>query len=508
MATYDIRVDWDRDGSFEAGAENVTADVLHTGIFIDRGTDTAPALPLPLIGAATFGLTNSDYTYHPENSGSAIFGQVLPGREIRIQCTHAAVTYDLFRGATEDFQVDPNPDAQLVTVEAVGAMQRLTTGTISTEVFQGQPTGTLIGKVLDAAGWPAGRRTLDNGVTTIPYWFVHDVSPWQAILDLVAAEGPPAIVFESGAGNLVFHDRHHRILQTRSKTSQNTFRDTGTEPTYQIPQTYGRRWDAVINDVAIPVNVRTLQPLGTIWDSGNPAGGTASPYSVDLAAGESYTFVVTTEDWAINVQSPDSAQNDYTFWESPLHPTYGAPASVTLNRTSGTTFEVAVVANAGLRTAVWLNQLRGQSLPITAETTVTDEATSSQTIYELGRFSTPPPPDLTTVLEAEALATGVLNEYAEDHAQVSIRVSNGNDTRFTAALTAEINDRITIIDAGAGMNREFYVMRVGHEITAAGTKHVVVLDCQEVVAPVVSASDVLIFNDATQGKFNTGKFGL
>lgn len=153
MATYEVRIDTDRSGLFDAD-EDVTADVVAQGrapggllLSTERGHDQTRVLSPPIAGSAQFILDNNAGTYSP---GTDYKG----GRPLRVRGTHSGTTYDLWRGYI-DHPVQAPPDSinREVYVQAFGSLARLAGKTVSTALYSSIRTGEAIEYLLDAAGF-------------------------------------------------------------------------------------------------------------------------------------------------------------------------------------------------------------------------------------------------------------------------------------------------------------------------------------------------------------------
>ena len=102
---YGVEVDWDNDGTFEQGIEKITADVR--SLAWSRGADGE--LEAAQAGTLELVVKNATGKYSPENSGSVLSPNVLPGRPIRLRALFQSTVYDLFLGKIEKFI--PHPDA-------------------------------------------------------------------------------------------------------------------------------------------------------------------------------------------------------------------------------------------------------------------------------------------------------------------------------------------------------------------------------------------------------------
>lgn len=109
-------------------------------------------------------------------------------------------------------------------------------------------SGTRLGNVLDDISWPAAERSLDAGqsqVRAAGYDAKDEHAALQHVQETVAVEGSYA--FMSGAGKVVFHDRHYRA---KRPTSLATFGDGTGELVYEaLTPSYDR--DEIRNDIRV-----------------------------------------------------------------------------------------------------------------------------------------------------------------------------------------------------------------------------------------------------------------
>src|SRR3990172_9340717 len=207
-----FNIDWGNDGSFDSAGDDVTARVRGRTARIGRGNESGRRFLPPRAGYASYTLDNRSGDYWPDNTSSPRSPNVKPGRLTRIRATWQGTTYNLFTGRVDDFL--PREAATYLSqkggVRASGPFADLVDKKLSTEAYFGKDTGFLIGVVLDGAGWPAGRRTLDPGVTTVPVWWEEETDAMTALTRLLNAEGPGALLYEDGAGSIIFKNRYFR----------------------------------------------------------------------------------------------------------------------------------------------------------------------------------------------------------------------------------------------------------------------------------------------------------
>ena len=189
-------------------------------------------------GTATITLDNRDRAYDPANTSGAHYGDLLPRKRCDMKATISAVTYDVF-----DMHINSYPqrwDGLMGTVElpctdAFAIFNRETFATAleadpdNESQFRqaeraAERTDQRVGWLLDAADWPAGRRTLSTGVITA---MAHRYPPMNVLghmRDMETTEG--GFLFMDAAGNVVFQDKYFRLNNYAS--SAGTFSDSPT----------------------------------------------------------------------------------------------------------------------------------------------------------------------------------------------------------------------------------------------------------------------------------------
>jgi len=466
-ATDDLRIDWNLDGAWTGTGEDVTIRLLsRAGVSVSFGRDQIRALsPSPVAGEIGFELDNRSKDYSPENSGSPIAANLKPGRPVRYQRTYSAVTYTLFRGYLDEFEVLPNREERSVQFQGVDALARSTDVKVSTPLYEGIRTGQAIGYILDAIGWPSGDRDLDTGATVIPFWWEEDTTWLEALQKVVASEGPPAFVYIDYANNkLVFRDRHHRLIRTASTTSQATFRDTGAEPKFSGPVRYDAGWRDIVNDVSLEVPERRVDgDLSNVFeDEGIISLGASASTVLHVQASEPFKGAIT-----------PVAGIDYTLMS-------GSVSSLTLSRTSGQSTIITITAGAGGAQIEGM-RVRAYSLPVARTYRIT--ASDSTSITDHGSRAMPSglEPVWAGRYDAKGIADLLVLERKQRRPIFQMVVKGAaHDSRLTQCLARALSDRVTVVDAETGMNDVFYVEQITHTVTEAGLFHETVFGLEKV----------------------------
>lgn len=226
---YTVAIDWNSDGNYNDTAENVTDDVLASGpVVFQYGRDQARALSPPAVGTLGFSLCNASRIYSPENPNSPISNDIAPAAPIKIEEVIGGTLYPLMTGRVDDFNIHADRGDRSAVITGLDGLALLRGTKISTELYQAQRTGFLVGVILDAIGWTAP-RDIDLGATHVPWWWASEADAFDLLAELLASEGPPSIAYIAPDGTFTYRDRHHRLLRAASLTSQATFSANATD---------------------------------------------------------------------------------------------------------------------------------------------------------------------------------------------------------------------------------------------------------------------------------------
>ena len=216
-ATYTVELAT-ADGANPSTFSDITAYVQ--SVAITRGRDDV--LSQVQTGTARVTLINEDGRFSPGYTLSPLYGNVATMRAVRIRGAFAAVTYDLYYGYIQSITPVPTPSVRTCTLDLADGFAWLDLA-VTTPTYSLVTTGTSIGVALDSASWPAGLRDLATGQSTITPSYTD-----QSVLSQIQGIGidnEAGLVYMSGAGDVVFQDRHTR-LKTPYTVSQGTFTDT------------------------------------------------------------------------------------------------------------------------------------------------------------------------------------------------------------------------------------------------------------------------------------------
>lgn len=488
-ATYSFKIDWNNDGDFGDTGEDVTARVLglRQSVGFRIGRDEARALSAISPSETSFELDNTSKDYSPDNGSSPLTGLVVPGRTVFIQATHLAVTRDLFTGFIDEFEIKPHISERSLRISALDMLAKFREAHPSTELFRSVQTGTAIGHLLDAMGWPAGDRDIDAGATTIRWWWADGEDGLSALQAIVESEGAPAVAYVDGSGIFVFRDRHHRLVYSASTTSQATFRSSGTEPTFCAPYTYELGWRDVINHVSVDVEERDPETTQTVFESEEV---------LQIPLGESRTVIANMNDPVYDAVTPVSG-TDYTL--------VSGAVNIAISRTSGKTINIFITCTSG--TAV-IETVRLRAKPVTVTRTVRVEKNEPGSQTEHGvRTLQDAELKFANRNDADAIASVYLGQRSKRTPVVTFAVNNGNDTRYGQILDRAISDRIHVIETGQTfVDDDFFIEQITHDIGDVGEDHRVQFACERCPADAGVTPLYFEFDSASAG-FNEGVFG-
>lgn len=516
---YSFKIDWDGSGAF---AGNVTSDAL-SDISMNHGRDQERQLNPAAVGAAAFDLINVDRTYSPENAAGPLFGELDPARKVRFQVDWAGVTYPLFNGRIDDFDVKADRSDRTVSFTFLDGLSELQGTNLSTSVYTSQRTGYLIGLILDAVGW-TGPRDLDPGATVVPYWWEEGTDALEAVSKLVRSEGPPAIAYAAPDGTFVFRDRHHRLLRTESTDVQAVFgagavgcaSPAVTGHDYTPPFTYSNGWRDIVNVVSFDVPERSPDAsLSDAWTSDT---------TLSLSIGQSAVIDVSTSDPFRDAVVP-VAGTDYTL-------TGAGTALVTLSRTQGQSVKITILAVGGSIVVSDL-KLRARLIPVRRTVKVSQRDAASVTSH--GERAYPKDAPWANAQDAYAIANMVLLHYSVRRPTVQMRVVSQDPEHLAQILQRALSDRIHIRNDELGLDSDFFIEKIAHTVERINQVnrppvHAVVFGCEKDLERFANPftfdlrgagfddgvfdpfkfddpDTVFIFDDPDSGRFNFGQFG-
>lgn len=178
-------------------------------------------------GTATCYVNNTDRRFDPTNLdgpyGTGIRSKVTAMRPIRYRATWNAVTYDLWRGFCDLWDVDHVADvyseATLTASDGFKVLANNKRAAVAA-VGAGEDSGARVTRILNSATWPAADRVIATGNSTLQATTLEG----EALAELQAvAISEIGELYIDASGRIVFRNRQAVISETRSNTVQATF---------------------------------------------------------------------------------------------------------------------------------------------------------------------------------------------------------------------------------------------------------------------------------------------
>lgn len=308
---FNVLIDQDRDGEFQKPTDDVSEHLMGPiGLTASRGRERARLNSPVMAGDFSAGLYNIESQFNDLEPGMAVqwattgdaggsLFELEGGGELELEDGGGSLSLGdrpalVIATTILDIPVE-NPEFPLpsVTLPCKGNLSTLRGKTISTALYQGKTTDELLNIILDEAGWPADKRSIQVGLTAHAVWFLYKADAFQAAEDLQFSEGPGAIIYESRDGWFVFENRDARSTQSRSTMVQATY----TDQEGRVRITRQKNFQDIIQAVGITVEEREAQPVAPIWELDS---------ELVLGANEVWKRRFTTSEPFINALLPDS----------------------------------------------------------------------------------------------------------------------------------------------------------------------------------------------------------
>jgi hypothetical protein len=184
-------------------------------------------------GTMSLRIIDQNGDFNPMNPASPYYNLLTPMRKVTITASYGGTTYPIFAGYITSYDTTTPRDVGEVvytTIQAVDGFRLFQNAQITTvaSATAGQTTGTRIGKILDAVGWPVGMRDIDAGQTTVqadPGTLRTSLGAMQLITSTEYGS-----LYMDGFGNVVFQDR--ALTSSSVAGTPVDFNDNGTGISY------------------------------------------------------------------------------------------------------------------------------------------------------------------------------------------------------------------------------------------------------------------------------------
>jgi hypothetical protein len=151
-------------------------------------------------------LDNSDREFDPLNPNSFYFGQLIPGREVRVSCNDYPVIY----GSIDDIDISYEPNNRsVVSIQSSDALSTLTINNLPAVAVPAELSGARVTRILNLpeVAWPIDDRSIDTGNTELSDVDITEGTQTVSYLQLVATS-EAGEVFVSKDGKFIFKARN------------------------------------------------------------------------------------------------------------------------------------------------------------------------------------------------------------------------------------------------------------------------------------------------------------
>jgi hypothetical protein len=157
-------------------------------------------------GIINFVVDNSDRLFDPLYSAGLYFGQLIPGREVRVSCNGYPVIY----GFIDDLDIAYQPNNRsVVSIESSDALKTITANNLPAVSPASELSGARVTRILDLpeVAWPSDLRSIDTGDTLLTNVAITEGTQAVSYLQLIGTS-EAGEVFISKDGKFVFKERN------------------------------------------------------------------------------------------------------------------------------------------------------------------------------------------------------------------------------------------------------------------------------------------------------------
>lgn len=418
--TWKVYVDWNNDVDFADANEDVSANVL--SVSASRGrtsvTDDFAA------GSCSIQLDNQSGLYSLFNTGGALYGSLLPGRHLKVEAVHNAITYPVFRGFLAAIEQGRTPtDAPIVNLIAEDGFAKLARSTKIQVLREDQTIQALLANILLGTGWPIGLTDWDVGIETLPLFWVHRLSQLEAY-KLAAKQELGGQLYMSRDGKITFADRFARSSEALHATL------TGPQTLAQSIQ-HGDFFDEIqfiYSGLSVDATVSVL------WDMGVSSLALEETDTIIEGeyqiAGKSPVTPVAYTDYTAN-SSSDGSGVDMTPY-----------VTVVLTNSYGGGFKLTFTKSVAATVHLTLCQLRGYAVRRSAhDRLVTVDVSSPVTTDQVLRDNFDFNDDAYAVEQYAQVKAGI---YSKIQPRLIVKVPARSDAEIVSLLGGELGKRIRV----------------------------------------------------------------
>lgn len=304
--TLKMYIDWNDDGDFEESNEDVSSAVQYAST--RRGRSAVQDAIAP--GEMSFALINTAGVYSPFNSGSPLYGEMYPGRRVKLEVETASGAFPVFFGDLGDFgQAASVGEIPVSEASAYDAMERFGFGDGRTKIqaLKDVRADEIIWEVLANNGFTEimDLDTASNFLLAHWAWNMRD----RDIIERAVREDLGATAYIGNDGRFAFRNKTWRAEKTSRLTISGTrAAGVGLRREDFLTQVVLQR-SGLQEDLDQTV-VFSLSPVGQRME---PGSSSALNTIVGEYYGAAFSVVtpVATTDWTFNTE-PDGTGIDKT----------------------------------------------------------------------------------------------------------------------------------------------------------------------------------------------------
>lgn len=235
-------------------------------VSITRGISTE--FDAPTSGKCTIVLDNMSGNYDQLKTTGTYYPNLTVGKPMQVAGVFSSTTYPRFRGWIDDInpEMGHHPTCTITLVDGLDLLSRAQVPArnvydyfgelVDDPAYDGDTTGTRIGRILDAVGRPATMRALDTGLSTCSSTVFGDFA--LTLINQVV-ETELGFFFQDTSGVLQFKDRYAPLNDSVSTAVQATISDLGTDVD-MLTMDRRRGMNTVYNDATITRSAPPVPP--------------------------------------------------------------------------------------------------------------------------------------------------------------------------------------------------------------------------------------------------------
>lgn len=471
-ASWKFFVDFSNSGLFNGAYDDITAYVASAQY--TYGRDYASMINgRSIAGLCSLNLLNSDGRFNSFLTTGPMYGNILPGRRVKLTSTYLGNTVTQWQGYLDSIEPLPSPGgSHMALLRALGPLSQLASVLVNVSMKTNIQTGIAVTEVLDQISWPAADRSIDTGRTTMARWWTGgQIDALTALSQIESTEF--GFIRETKNGKIAFDDRYHRA----GETSQATFSDVVNATLgYDVRQIDSIK--EIANIVTADIVTYTVTTSAVLWTLGETGSispsilaGASRDFWASYPGAQSALGGVAVDAWTTPVATTDFLAND-----SPLGSGTDLTSSITVSVTKfDTAMKITLTNTSGSTAYMTFMQARGTAVMQLSKNMVQSANAASQAKYKNRTYALASQ-FLPSSDEGQKYTDYVLSRYKDPVPILEISfMASRSSPLLTEALTRDIDDQITVVgnaNSKLGINEDFLVESITHRLEDGQTHYV------------------------------------